>query len=472
MLRSNANNQEKSNHGISGSLVFSSEADSDDNNNNNGAQSFEIKDIHLAFGDTTETYVFSFTTTDKIEAPGVKISKSVDKDFFIPNVAASPPVKNDGNNEMEILAQNEFYTFPPTYTSLYFHHVKVSNFKPGTQYFYQVGDHPSNKKKEKWSQVYSFKTLPSRKSDDNPVAVNLAIVGDLGQTKVSKKTLDLIRQRKNRINGIIIAGDLSYADCDQSRWQTWFDLIQHEHISSTFPIMVAPGNHEVEGRHMCGNDDVKEEFVAYRRRFYMPTAQFAQFRNTYYSFEVSRLAHFIILCPYCPYDAESTQYKWFEEDVRKIDRTQTPWLFVVTHEPFYCSNKAHYKEAEDMRKIYEPLFNRYHVNMVFSGHVHSYERTHAIYNGQVVAAHKASSTGTPVEEQKRKQDGTVYITVGDGGNREGLAIGFFDEKPEWSARRERKYGFGELEMTPTRATWTWTFDADPAYHDKVVLVKK
>ena len=49
------------------------------------------------------------------------------------------------------------------------------------------------------------------------------------------------------------------------------------------------------------------------------------------------------------------------------------------------------QEAEDMRKIYEPLFSRYHVNMVFSGHVHSYERTHAIYNEQVVASHKASS---------------------------------------------------------------------------------
>eukprot|EP00943_MAST-04B_sp_MAST-4B-sp1_P003292 g3292.t1 len=399
--------------------------------------------------------------------------------FFIPTSASQRNNHHTSNynynNELEVLGQNEFYTFPPTYKSQYFHHLKINHLQPGTQYFYQVGNNPSDKNHQKWGEIYSFITPPSSKNKDSSinenVAVNLAIVGDLGQTKVSKKTLDLIRQRGNRIKGIIIAGDLSYADCDQSRWQTWFDLIQHEHISSTFPIMVAPGNHEVEGRHMCGNDDVKEEFVAYRRRFYMPTAQFAQFRNTYYSFEVPRLAHFIILCPYCPFDAESTQYKWFEEDIRKVDRSQTPWLFVVTHEPFYCSNKAHYKEAEDMRKVYEPLFSRYHVNMVFSGHVHSYERTHPIYNEQVVDSHKTSSTDTPVEEQKGKQDGTVYITVGDGGNREGLAIGFFDEKPEWSARRERKYGFGELEITPTRATWTWTCDADPAYHDRVVLVK-
>ena len=117
-----------------------------------------------------------------------------------------------------------------------------------------------------------------------------------------------------------------------------------------------------------------------------------------------------------------------------------------------------------MRKVYEPLFNRYHVNIVFSGHVHSYERTHAIYSGKVVRP-----TSTNEELQKKQEDGTVYITVGDGGNREGLAIGFFDDKPEWSAVRERKYGFGELEITPKYASWIWTCDEDPNYHDKVVL---
>ena len=81
------------------------------------------------------------------------------------------------------------------------------------------------------------------------------------------------------------------------------------------------------------------------------------------------------------------------------------------------------------------MFNRYHVSIVFSGHVHSYERTHAIYSGKVVRP-----TSTNEELQNKQEDGTVYITVGDGGNREKLAIDFVD-KLKWSAVRERKYAF-------------------------------
>ena len=47
--------------------------DNDDDNNNN-EQDFEIKDIHLAFSDTIDTYIFSFTTGNKIDSPSVKLS--------------------------------------------------------------------------------------------------------------------------------------------------------------------------------------------------------------------------------------------------------------------------------------------------------------------------------------------------------------------------------------------------------------
>ena len=111
-----------------------------------------------------------------------------------------------------------------------------------------------------------------------------------------------------------------------------------------------------------------------------------------------------------------------------------------------------------MRKIYEPIFDKFHVDMVFSGHIHSYERTHPIKDGKRVTKESSS-------------DGTVYITVGDGGNREGLAIGFFDEKPEWSAVRERRYGFGELQLTPESLKWIWTCDTESKLEDVVVLHK-
>ena len=456
---------------IAGRTTSSSELHVDDSDDHAGEVSFDITDVHLAFGDSTENFVFSFSTSFKVEAPAVKISTNVEKNFVIPHTTTglSKPIDGGGSRlEMKVLAQNEFYNFPPSYTSSYFHHVQLGHLLPSTRYFYQVGNSAVNDvKSQVWSKIFSFKTPPMNTDylkrretkDANSLSeptLNFVVVGDLGQTVVSQKTLDMIESRKSRVSGIIIAGDLSYADCDQSRWESWFQMIQNKQVSQSIPIMVAPGNHEVEGRHMCGNNDVKEEFISYRRRFYMPTAQFAEFRNTYYSFDVSGFAHFIVLCPYCAYDSQSNQYKWLMDDLKGIDRTKTPWVLVITHEPFYCSNKAHYKSAEDMRKIYEPLFNKFHVDMVFSGHIHSYERTHSISDGKRVS---------------NDSDGTVYITVGDGGNREGLAIGFFDQKPEWSAVRERRYGFGELQLTSTSLKWIWTCDTDSKLRDIVVLNK-
>ena len=40
------------------------------------------------------------------------------------------------------------------------------------------------------------------------------------------------------------AGDLSYADSDQPRWDSYQRLVQN--LSSNMPFMVASGNHESE----------------------------------------------------------------------------------------------------------------------------------------------------------------------------------------------------------------------------------
>jgi hypothetical protein len=44
------------------------------------------------------------------------------------------------------------------------------------------------------------------------------------------------------------------------------------------------------------------------------------------------------------------------------------------HHPLYSSGKKHGSELQ-LRKLIEPLFTRYHVQVVFAGHDHVYERT-------------------------------------------------------------------------------------------------
>ncbi|CAN6452274.1 unnamed protein product [Victoria cruziana] len=66
--------------------------------------------------------------------------------------------------------------------------------------------------------------------------------------------------------------------------------------------------------------------------------------------------------------------------------------------------------------------------------------------------------------------GPVHITIGDGGNKEGLAERYLNPKPEWSIFREASFGHGELRIVnSTHAHWSWhrNDDDEPLKSDEV-----
>lgn len=69
------------------------------------------------------------------------------------------------------------------------------------------------------------------------------------------------------------------------------------------------------------------------------------------------------------------QYLWLQAELPKVNRSETPWLIVLMHAPWYNSNSYHYMEGETMRVQFESWFVQYKVDVVFAGHVHSYERS-------------------------------------------------------------------------------------------------
>jgi len=70
-------------------------------------------------------------------------------------------------------------------------------------------------------------------------------------------------------------------------------------------------------------------------------------------------------------DCDAAQIGWVEQQLKD---SAARWKLVVLHHPLYSSGKKHGSDLF-LREKLQPLFVRYGVNAVFSGHDHIYERT-------------------------------------------------------------------------------------------------
>ncbi|KAK1429549.1 hypothetical protein QVD17_11760 [Tagetes erecta] len=311
------------------------------------------------------------------------------------------------------------------YESGQIHDVVIGPLEPGTVYYYKCGLDSSPE--------LSFRTPPAE------FPIDLAVSGDLGQTEWTRSTLKHIQ--KIDYDVLLLPGDLSYADFYQPWWDSFGRLV--EPLASQRPWMVSQGNHEVERIPLIH----KERFTAYNARWHMPFEESGSNSNLFYSFEVVGV-HVIMLGSYTDFGPGSSQYNWLESDLKKVDRQRTPWLFALVHAPWYNSNKAHQgeKESTHMRDAMEDLLYNARVDIVFAGHVHAYERFTRVY------------------KQDANKCGPVHITIGDGGNREGLATKYKHPQPSISLFREASFGHGHLRVVnASHAEWIWhrNDDAQP-----------
>ncbi|KAL7178402.1 hypothetical protein ACSBR2_031531 [Camellia fascicularis] len=207
---------------------------------------------------------------------------------------------------------------------------------------------------------------PVFSEDHNQKQKPLHDLSDLGQTADSNRTLEHYMSNPIKGQAVLFSGDLSYADDhpnhDNTKWDTFGRFIE--------------------------KSEETDPFKPYLHRYYVP-------------YKASQRKY-------------TPQYKWLEPKLPKINRYETPWVIVILHAPWYNTNHYHYMEGESMRVQFESLFVQYKVDIVFAGHVHSYERSERISN---IKYNITNGLSLPV----RDINAPVYITIGDGGNMEGIA---------------------------------------------------
>ena len=142
----------------------------------------------------------------------------------------------------------------------------------------------------------------------------------------------------------------------------------------------------------------------------------------WYSFDYGN-AHFIIL------ESDSLaeggeQLSWL---IKNLEENHATWTFVIFHHPPFTAGGNYYKKDRIYRKnLLHPIFEKYGVDMVFSGHDHNYERTLPI---------KSRAGERPV----------TYIVCGNGGT----SMRYVGQR-EWTLYAERVFGFVMLQIDGTK----------------------
>lgn len=257
------------------------------------------------------------------------------------------------------------------------HHVTLDGLKPNTQYFYSVGSKDSSGETVS-GDVLTFQTACG---EESPYA--FAIISDTqGNPEVAGKVAEMAWAQ--RPSFLIHPGDLVSTGTNDSHWTRQFFPAMAPLIGRV-PIFPVLGNHEVNARN-------------YYDYFDLPTPEY------YYDFKYGN-AHFFMLDTNKRVDPESEQYQWLEESLKA---SQSKWKFVVHHHPVYSSDENDYgnlwKTNQSTRgdarvRVLAELYDKYHVDIVWNGHIHSYERTWPIHRNAATTSDK----------------GTVYMVTGGGG---------------------------------------------------------
>lgn len=288
-------------------------------------------------------------------------------------------------------------------------------------------------------------TFVTRASSDKPV--RCVIVGDLAKGNAEQNA---VAYQISRVQPqfLVALGDIVYPTGRVSQYMDHFWSTYNQPpiaseangapLMASVPFHVVLGNHDVDTHNLTDTPDVLGAYHFFRAPLNGPgegpwstpigkSPEASAFRvatgSSYpalgvYSFE-NGPAHFLVLDNSGYVDLSAPKLReWIEHDLRN---SPSPWKFVCCHAPAFHSSREHYTEQK-MRTLV-PLLESCGVDIVFSGHVHNYQRTvplrfnpaaaMRIAGGLVNGDFKLDKTFDGISNTRA--DGIIHIVTGGGG---------------------------------------------------------
>lgn len=238
----------------------------------------------------------------------------------------------------------------------HYHELTFTNLQPATLYMYRVGD---TAHRSEWVQ---FRTAEKH---FKPFA--FLYFGDAQNDHKTwwSRTIRAAGQRQPDAAFMLHAGDLINTSNVDTEWGEWFYAGGWLH--SMIPALPTPGNHEFY------RDDNRRSTLTkhWRPIFNLPLNGPAGLEEQAYYVDYQQVRIISISSQALlanPADSLS-QVQWLEKVLQ--DNPQR-WTILTMHHPVFSTGEG--RDNESLRNAFQPLFEQYKVDLVLTGHDHTYGR--------------------------------------------------------------------------------------------------
>lgn len=265
----------------------------------------------------------------------------------------------------------------------YHYTAKLSQLKPGTTYQFQIDT------QKEWPEIQTFSTAAK---DDS---FSFLWFGD---THFSPKFGEILQKGWSAHPDAAffsIVGDLVSDGLNRDQWDALFNYTKETAIK--IPFMAVPGNHD--NRAGLGAKLYCDLFS------YPWNGPVGVPKEQTYSFTYKNTL-FLMIDATSPIDAQTP---WIKQ---QLATSKATWKIAMFHFAPYNREEPYF----DIQKAWIPLFDQYHVDMVYGGHLHYYMRSKPMNAGKVVASYREGtayliSVGIPNRDQLFEKE--PYAEVSD-----------------------------------------------------------
>lgn len=241
------------------------------------------------------------------------------------------------------------------------HHVELTQLEPDTLYAYRV------KGKDTWSAWHQFRTPAAKFSPYTAL-----YFGDAQNAVLShySRTVREAILTAPRAKVMLYAGDLvnSRDGIHDDEWGEWFAAT--EWLSASVLQLPAAGNHEFSSD---DNNPIRYLLPNWQAHYKVSGNGPKALSSTVYYTDIQGVRYIAMDSTEALQSEQHaiTQAQWLEQVLRN---NPNRWTIIFHHHPMHSVSRG--RDNPPLREHWQPIYEKYNVDLVLQGHDHTYGRDH------------------------------------------------------------------------------------------------